>query len=76
MLMGGRAAWIRWAASWQRGQRLLSSALNNTELLYAQSNPGQDPRHVDLIWPLWNLFDLTPEGRGTKWNPRLAYTEA
>ena len=48
----------------------------STELLYAQSNPGQDPRHVDLIWPLWNLFDLTPEGRGTRWNPRLAYTEA
>jgi predicted dithiol-disulfide oxidoreductase (DUF899 family) len=48
----------------------------NTELLYAQSNPGQDPRHVDLIWPLWNLFDLTPEGRGSKWNPQLAYTEA
>lgn len=45
----------------------------NTELLYAQSTPGQDPRHVDLIWPLWNLFDLTPEGRGTKWNPQLAY---
>jgi predicted dithiol-disulfide oxidoreductase (DUF899 family) len=48
----------------------------NTEHLYAQSNPGQDPRHVDLIWPLWNLLALTPEGRGTKWNPRLAYNEA
>lgn len=22
------------------------------------------PRHVDMIWPLWNIFDLTPEGRG------------
>jgi len=28
---------------------------------------------VDMIWPLWNLFDLTPEGRGTDWYPRLAY---
>jgi len=45
----------------------------NTELLYAPSEPGQDGRHVDLIWPLWNLFDLTPEGRGSDWNPRLAY---
>ncbi len=47
----------------------------NTELLYTQSNPGEDPRHVDLIWPLWNLFDLTPEGRGTDWYPRLSYGE-
>lgn len=47
----------------------------NTELLYAPSAPGQDPRHVDLIWPLWNLFDLTPEGRGTDWYPRLEYGE-
>ncbi|MEM9010403.1 MAG: DUF899 family protein [Pseudomonadota bacterium] len=30
------------------------------------------PRHVDAIWPLWNLFDLTPEGRGTDWYPSLA----
>jgi predicted dithiol-disulfide oxidoreductase (DUF899 family) len=45
----------------------------NTELLYAPSEPGQDGRHVDLIWPLWNLFDFTPEGRGEKWYPRLSY---
>jgi predicted dithiol-disulfide oxidoreductase (DUF899 family) len=44
-----------------------------TELLFAPSEPGQDGRHVDLIWPLWNLFDLTPEGRGTKWYPKLRY---
>ena len=35
--------------------------------------PGGDPRHVDIIWPLWNLFDWTPEGRGTDWNPKLQY---
>ncbi len=46
----------------------------NSELLYAESNLGEDPRHVDLIWPLWNLFDLTPEGRGTDWHPRLVYS--
>ena len=45
----------------------------NTELLFAPSEPGQDGRHVDLIWPLWNLFDYTPEGRGTNWYPRLSY---
>jgi predicted dithiol-disulfide oxidoreductase (DUF899 family) len=45
----------------------------NTELLYVPSEPGQDGRHVDQIWPLWNLFDLMPEGRGEKWYPRLSY---
>lgn len=45
----------------------------NTELLYAPTEPGQNGRHVDLIWPLWNLFDLTPEGRGTDWYPALSY---
>jgi predicted dithiol-disulfide oxidoreductase (DUF899 family) len=45
----------------------------NTELMFAPQAPGQDFRHVDMIWPLWNLFDVTPEGRGDKWNPKLAY---
>ena len=44
-----------------------------TELLFAPSDPGQDARHVDMIWPLWNLFDFTREGRGTDWHPRLDY---
>lgn len=45
----------------------------HTELLFAPKEPGQDGRHVDLIWPIWNLFDYTPEGRGTDWHPKLAY---
>jgi predicted dithiol-disulfide oxidoreductase (DUF899 family) len=45
----------------------------STELNYSPSDPGHDPRHVDLIWPLWNLLDLTPAGRGEKWHPRLSY---
>jgi predicted dithiol-disulfide oxidoreductase (DUF899 family) len=28
---------------------------------------------VDVMWPLWNLFDVTPEGRGADWRPKLAY---
>ena len=28
------------------------------------------PRHVDPIWPLWNLLDLSPEGRGDAIIPR------
>lgn len=45
----------------------------STELLYVPSEKGQNGRHVDMIWPLWNLFDYTPEGRGTDWYPKLSY---
>ncbi len=34
---------------------------------------GGDMRHVDMMWPLWNVLDLTPEGRGEKWYPALSY---
>jgi predicted dithiol-disulfide oxidoreductase (DUF899 family) len=44
-----------------------------SELLYAPSEPGQDPRHTDSIDALWNLFDLVPDGRGTDWYPELSY---
>ncbi len=44
-----------------------------TELLYAKEEKGQNARHVDSIWPLWNLLDFTPEGRGTDWYPKLSY---
>jgi len=45
----------------------------STELLYVPSEPGQDGRHVDMIWPLWNVIDYTPEGRGNDWRPKLSY---
>lgn len=45
----------------------------NAELLYSPPEPGQHPRHADTIWPLWSVFDLTPDGRGTDWGPRYAY---
>jgi predicted dithiol-disulfide oxidoreductase (DUF899 family) len=35
--------------------------------------PGGEGRHVDIIWPLWNLLDWTPGGRGTDWHPKLEY---
>jgi len=46
----------------------------SSELPSLPSEPGQDPRHIDLMWPLWNVLDLTPEGRGSDWRPKLAYT--
>jgi predicted dithiol-disulfide oxidoreductase (DUF899 family) len=45
-----------------------------SELLEAPTEPGQDPRHVDSIDSQWNLFDFTPEGRGTDWYPELSYS--
>jgi predicted dithiol-disulfide oxidoreductase (DUF899 family) len=44
-----------------------------SELLFAPRDPGQDPRHVGTIEPLWNLFDLTREGRPSDWYERLSY---
>jgi len=44
-----------------------------SELFYAPTEPGQDPRHVGTIEPLWNLYDLTPAGRGTDWDEQLSY---
>jgi predicted dithiol-disulfide oxidoreductase (DUF899 family) len=44
-----------------------------SELLFVPSEPGEDGRHIDLIWPPWNMLDTTPEGRGTDWHPKLDY---
>jgi predicted dithiol-disulfide oxidoreductase (DUF899 family) len=44
-----------------------------SELLYARSDPGQEPRHVGTLEPLWNLFDLTREGRPPDWDEQLSY---
>ena len=44
-----------------------------SELLYAPTDPGQDPRHVGALEPLWNFFDLTPEGRPPDWEEQLSY---
>jgi predicted dithiol-disulfide oxidoreductase (DUF899 family) len=45
----------------------------SSELLYAPSDDGQEPRHVGTLEPLWNLFDLTPEGRPVDWVEQFSY---
>jgi hypothetical protein len=42
-----------------------------TEMMFAPSEPGQGHRHVDAIWPLWGMLDLSPEGRGPDTRPKL-----
>lgn len=45
-----------------------------SEMLYAPTDPGQDPRHVGMLEPFWNLVDLTPQGRPTDFDEQLQYT--
>lgn len=43
-----------------------------SELLYTPPESGQEYRHNDLLDPLWNFFDVTPEGRAD-FEPKLEY---
>jgi predicted dithiol-disulfide oxidoreductase (DUF899 family) len=45
----------------------------SSELLYALTDADQDPRHVGVLEPVWNLFDLTREGRPTDWDEQIGY---
>ena len=44
-----------------------------SEMRFSMADPGQDPRGAPDIASLWNILDLTPEGRGTTWYPKLNY---
>ena len=43
-----------------------------TEIFFGENEPGQNPRHVDMVFPLWNLFDFTAEGRPKGYFPSLS----
>jgi predicted dithiol-disulfide oxidoreductase (DUF899 family) len=43
-----------------------------SELLYVPPELGQEYRHNDALDSLWNMLDLTPEGRGD-FHPQLSY---
>ena len=44
-----------------------------SEMRLEMADPGQDPRDAPDIASLWSILDLTPEGRGTDWYPKLKY---
>jgi predicted dithiol-disulfide oxidoreductase (DUF899 family) len=45
-----------------------------SELMYAPRDEGTEARHIDSLWPIWNVLDLTPDGRGTESSfPGLRY---
>lgn len=43
------------------------------EISGEMADPGEDPRGQPEMDPLWLLLDITPDGRGTDWYPKLAY---
>jgi len=43
------------------------------EMSGEMADPGQDPRGAPDPDPLWSILDLTPEGRGSDWYPKLEY---
>jgi predicted dithiol-disulfide oxidoreductase (DUF899 family) len=42
-------------------------------MFWLDPDPGQDPRHAGTIEPLWNMMDLTREGRPSDWQEQLQY---
>jgi predicted dithiol-disulfide oxidoreductase (DUF899 family) len=45
-----------------------------TELMFAPRDEGLEARHVDSIWPIWNVLDMTLQGRGDDPNfPGVSY---
>jgi predicted dithiol-disulfide oxidoreductase (DUF899 family) len=56
----------------RRGKKIHHSW--TSELWWTIPEPGQHMRHVDFMWPMWSMFDCTPEGRGKTWGPLLDYS--
>jgi len=51
---------------------LLGGELESPVQLTVSGDPGQDPRHIDIIWPVWGALDFTNLGRG-ELRPQLVY---
>lgn len=45
------------------------------EMGVESADPGQDPRGAPDPMPIWTILDMTPEGRGADWYPKLEYGE-
>jgi predicted dithiol-disulfide oxidoreductase (DUF899 family) len=43
------------------------------EMTGGSADPGQDPRGAPDLMPIWTILDVTPEGRGKDWYPKLNY---
>ena len=45
------------------------------EMSGEMADPGKDPRGGPDFGTVWTALDLTPEGRGTGWYPKLSYAD-
>ena len=45
----------------------------NGEMGSESADLGQDPRGALDLMPIWTILDVTSEGRGTDWYPKLGY---
>ncbi|MGV7218797.1 DUF899 family protein [Bradyrhizobium sp. UFLA05-112] len=43
------------------------------EMTADMADPGEDPRLAPDVASLWSILDLTPDGRGKDWYPKLSY---
>jgi predicted dithiol-disulfide oxidoreductase (DUF899 family) len=43
------------------------------EMTPEMADPGEDPRLAPDVASLWSILDLTPDGRGKDWYPKLSY---
>lgn len=43
------------------------------EMTSEMADAGKDPRGGPDLAPVWPMLDLTPNGRGEKWYPKLSY---
>ncbi len=44
------------------------------EMTGEMADKGKDPRGGPDLAPLWTVLDMTPEGRGEDWYPKLSYS--
>lgn len=44
-----------------------------SELVFAPDDSGQDHRGLDFMDPVWSMLDMTPEGRGKEFFPKVNY---
>jgi predicted dithiol-disulfide oxidoreductase (DUF899 family) len=44
-----------------------------SELFWVPTDADQDPRHLGTLEPVWNLLDMTREGRPVDWDEQLSY---
>lgn len=54
---------------WRKSENGVSHFWASELFMHDDSHWQNHPRHMDMLWPLWNVLDLTPDGRGSDWYP-------